>query len=316
MLRALNKARVDGIISRSISHVIPDRNKWHYLANLSYILEEEPLEKRIKEHILSSLIAYYHLPNLTNEERVGLLEKIYIFNSNIFEADEDEILSVAEKFSKKAERAAYPLKISSFILNFPLGMQVKDGKFSVDEDYPTSLLGLSPLFVHLINRHTENVGYLYEFRFLLESSLENIAKTYTEQEDSIVRFLSEEHLSALFPFLFLLNRQGKYIFLTSAGIRSYNFIFSPVCIKNFANSSIIFSLRDVFTTTQHRKWFIEEIVKDNDLQEALITLKDIASPIVYENFFVEISTELSLIYLNNGKYHKLTNYGIERYWDL
>lgn len=302
-LERLNRARKNALIDRSVPGIRLRKN-WCYLANRSLLCEEEWVHKDL---IISDIISFSYLPNLRDEERWRAREKIFLFLSD-GEADEDEMLSLACELSKKAKEAPYPKKVTELVLSTPLGMRLKSGKLAPDDDCLTSLCGPSPLFAHLLNRSEGNVGSLYEFLSLIESTPEDIMDRHKYQEHTIKKFLSEGHYAQLFYFLLLLNRQGKYLYLDPSGLRPENFNAELIRIRN-RKPAVVIGLDDVFTTVAHINWFIQEFVKMNRFDDEYLILKDIVGTIDPKMFFIMVSAEdVDILYAHeNGQYINLTD---------
>lgn len=299
-LQMLNRVRKNVLIDRSIPGMRV-RKDWHYLANRSLLCEEEWTDKDL---IISDIIGFSYLPNLTDEERCGVREKIFLFLSD-GEADEDEMLSLASELSKKAKEALYPKGVIEFTFSTPMGMRLKSGKFAPYDECLISLCGPSPLFAHLLNRSKGNVGCLYEFLSLIESTPKDIMERHEYQERTIKEFLSEEHYTQLFYFLLLLNRQGKYLYVDPSGLRPENFNTWLLGIRN-RKPAVVIRLADVFTTEAHIKWFIHEFVKMNGFDESYLILKDMVGTIDPKMFFIMVSAEdVYIVYAHENRQYTI-----------
>jgi len=290
-LRMLNIARVEAMRCKG-------RKEWHYPANLSVLYEEGDC---VKDVLLSHLIAYSYLPKLEPKERTKLRFKIYNWNKKIEDADEDEMLSLLVKLKKTAEDIRPPPEINKLFLFVPMGLEGDNGVIVPDSDIPNYLLGPAPFFSYALNQAAWSGIWFYEILNCIEMKAEHIMMAYERQENTLKKFLGEQHYSVLFPYLLLLNRQGKYIFYEFYCFQySKEFLVPPTLIKEGKRgNALLISIKDVFAHADHRKWFIKKFIEENELYEAYMNLKYIVGVVELERFGLILKeSEAILAYLH------------------
>jgi hypothetical protein len=307
-LRMLNRAKVNAMISSS--EVNP--YAWHYKANRSVLYEER---NDVKDVMLSHIIAYYYLPTLNKKEREWLRKKIQCWDKNIEKADEDEMLKLLMRLRDKGKSVKHPKEMDKLLLNIPLGVEGKGGKFVLDRGIPNYLLGPAPVFAYALEQSKVAEVWFYEIMNYLEMQPSSIIQAYEIQEKTLKNFLGEYHYSVLFPYLLLLNRQGKYIFYRFHFLQSFGkFIIPPILVsERDGGKALLVSSEEVFASEEHRIWFLREFINENKLHEGYMALEDVVGVVELKRFAIVLHESwVDLAYMENGGYFLIKPDGLCR----